>query len=178
MAVTAGNSRVGDASRTAVGTEDTNYTLPDNTVEYVYAASIVISGGDRIDSGQAVTLQFRTGGAGFATLSNASGDVRTGTVLTDQDAVTSAERLTTTAGTYTEGVEIEGTNSAGTQLNRTQSGVTECQWSLDFSNAAPNTTYDFQVVWVHKNGTLTSQYLSITTAAVVTLPPFSQAVII
>jgi len=163
MAVTIGNSRVGNASRVAVGTEDTNYTLPNNSVEYVYAASVQISGGDRIDSGQNVTLQFRTGADSFATLSNASGAVRTGTVLTDQNAVTAGERLTTTAGTYTEGVEIEGTNSVGTQLNRTQNGVCECQWSLDFSNAPSGTTYDFQVVWVTKNSTDTFQYLSITT---------------
>lgn len=174
MAVVQGNSRVGNASRVAVGTENTNYTLPDNSVEYVYAASVEFTGGDRNDPGDSVTLQFRTGADAFATLSNASGAVRTGTVLTDQDTVTSGERLTTGGIVYNPGTEIEGTNSVGTMLSRTQAAVTECQWSLDFSNAATGTTYDFQVVWVHKNGTDTFQYLSITTAApagpVLTLP--------
>lgn len=160
--VTAG-SRTANSARTAQGTEDVNFTLPNNTDHIILGCGVTSDNADRIDPGASINLQFRTGADAFANVTSTSTVKDGNTNLVDENALTTGERLTTGGGTFVNGKEIESNPS--TQSAEIRNQTTESQWSLDFSGATPSTTYDFRVQWEYKNGTVVINYISITTVA-------------
>lgn len=161
-------SRTATSARVAQGTEDVNFTLPNNTDPIILGCGVE-DNGDRIRPADGNSfLQFRTGADAFVNVASATGAVRmtTATNLTDTTAVTAGERLTVGgAGAFIDGreVEVNGQQPAA----EVRDAHTEWQFGLDFSNAVASTTYDFRVAWQDKNGITNVNYISIitTTAA-------------
>ena len=106
-------SRTALANRTAQGTENVNFTLPNNEDHIILGCGVGDGDGHRLEGGtpasDIVELQFKTGGGAFTNVVVGSGAVRMGaTDLVEGNRVTAAERLTTgLTGAYIEGVEVE-----------------------------------------------------------------------
>lgn len=168
MAVVGKGSRTALSNRTAQGTEDVNFTLPNNSDPIILGTGVGDDNGNRMRMDDGVTLQFRTGAGSFVTVNNSTGAVRmtTATSLTNDNALTEGERLSTGLfDAFVDGREVED-DGASTQANQVRDETTEFQWGLDFSNAATSTTYDFRVQWVNDDATDNINYISITTAGV------------
>ena len=133
-------SRTANATRTAQGTEDVTFTLPNNADAIILGTGLNDNNGDRLRAGEgASTIQFRTGGDGFTNVLSGSGAVRssTATDLTDDGALTSGERLSTGTGggSYIDGMEVEDASAEQDEFRDVDEDYTEWQWGLDFSNA-------------------------------------------
>lgn len=165
MAVVGKGSRTANADRVAQGTEDVNFTLPNNADHIILGCGVGDDNGDKMSGGATVRLEFRTGVDAFATVVAGSGAVRLGnTDLIDGNNLNEGERLSTgTFGPYDVGKELETTNP-GTQSGKVHGEHTEYQWSLDFNTAPDSTTYDFRVFWDHDGGGNVVDYISIITA--------------
>lgn len=171
MAVVGKGSRTANASRVAQGTEDVNFTLPNNSDDIILGTGVGDDNADEMEAGFQVRLQFRTGADAFTNVVSGSGAVRLGlTDLVEGNALTSGERLSTGLfGSFVNGVEVETTNPSS-QANDVIENTTEFQWSLDFNFAVANTQYDFRVGWTSGVGEDFINYISITTALVLSIP--------
>lgn len=171
MAVVGKGSRTANATRTAQGTEDVNFTLPNNTDHIILGCGVGDDNGDRMrgapDTPRDFRLEFRKGADAFANVTTTSA-VRLGaTDLVQGNAVVVGERLSTGLfGSYIDGVECETANP-NDRANEVRDDTTEHQYSLDFNFAVASTQYDFRVFHSHDGtgGGNFVTYISITTAA-------------
>lgn len=165
MALSTAGSRTANSSRSAQGTEDVNFTLPNITNAIILGTGMMDNNSDGVVFGHGIDLEFRKGVDAYTSVVTGSGAVRltSSTDLVQANNVTSGERLTTGSfGSYVEGEEIESTNPT-TQMNTVSDKHTEFQWGLDFSNASLDETYDFRVVWDATSGQFNIDYVSIVT---------------
>jgi len=163
-------SRICDANRVALGAIDASVILTSPTQPFVFAAG-VNDAGDRFRPEHTMTLSARAIGGTFAEVTTASTTgpfIQTSEVLINNTAVTEANRRAGLGGIgnfIVSGKEHTSANGLNHALE-VRGNHTEAQWHLQFgTSAVADRQWEFQVLWLGKDGNTTITYPAMVTTA-------------
>lgn len=110
MAVVSEGSRTANAARTAQGTENVNFTLPNNEDHIILGCGVGDANGDELRVGDGVRLQFRKAAEAFVDVGAATVTVSTTNVDSDSIILTGLHQVTNTASGFSRHIEVKSIN--------------------------------------------------------------------